>query len=176
MKIFNPRMIRERIAQLTAMSGSPTNCGGQPSREKARAEIAKLEAVLADCRAKKAKAKPGTPALIACMSERLTGPTASAAAAAVQARLDAGKAMLAAAEAKARAKQAVAALSPRDQRRAAAKGTLADATDSQLQFIASHRSAPAPDAAAARAELQARGWTCHANGTFSQSTVKQPRR
>jgi hypothetical protein len=155
---------------------SNCQCGSHPPAKPQALELAKLEAVLADCRAKKAKAKPGTPALIACMSERLTGPTASAAAAAVSARLDAGKAMLAAAEAKARAKQAAAALSPRDQRRAAAKGTLADATDSQLQFVASHRSAPAADAAAARGELESRGWVIHPNGSFTRSTAKQPRR
>ena len=74
------------------------------------------------------------------------------------------------------AKTAAAALSPRDQRRSAAKGTLADQSDSQLQFVASHRSAPAEDAAAARAELQARGWTVHPNGAFTRSTVKEPRR
>jgi len=155
---------------------SNCQCGSHPPAKPQAVEIAKLEAIVADCRARKASAKPGTPALIACMSERLTGPTASAAAAAVQARLDAGKAMLAAAEAKVRAKQAVAALSPRDQRRAAAKGTLVDATDSQLQFVAGHRSASPADAQAAKTALESRGWTCHANGTFTRSTVKQPRR
>jgi hypothetical protein len=153
------------------------NCTVDQDREKARAETTNLQAVVELCRAKKAANKTGEAApFIKCLSNQLTGPTASAAAVAVKARLDAGKAMLAAAEAKVRAKQAAAALSPRDQRRAAAKGTLADATDSQLQFVASHRSAPAEDAAAARAELQARGWTCHANGTFTRSTVKQSRR
>jgi hypothetical protein len=69
--------------------------------------------------------------------------------------------------AKAHAKQAVAALK---------SDPLAGQSDSQLQFVAGHRSAPAEDAAAARAELQARGWTCHANGTFTRSNVKQSRR
>lgn len=112
-KLFNPRMIRERIAQLSAMSESPTNCAGQPSREEARAEMLKLEGVLAECRARK-KANPGEPSFIACLSEKLTGPAATPSAAAVknavQARLAAGKASLAAAEAKARAKAAVAAV------------------------------------------------------------------
>jgi hypothetical protein len=153
------------------------NCTVDQDREKARAETANLQAVVELCRAKKAANKTGEAApFIKCLSNKLTGPTASAAAAAVQARLDAGRAMLAAAEAKARAKQAAAALSPRDQRRAAAKGTLADATDSQLQFVASHRSAPAADAAAARGELESRGWLIHPNGSFTRSTVKQSRR
>lgn len=114
-QIFNPRMIRERIDQLTAMSESPTNCAGQPSREEARAEMLKLEGVLAECRARK-KANPGEPSFIACLSEKLTGPAATPSAAAVknavQARLDAGKAALAAAEAKAHAKATAAALQP----------------------------------------------------------------
>jgi hypothetical protein len=101
------------------------------------------------------------------LSNQLTGPTASAAAAAVQARLDAGKAMLAAAEARAHAKQVVAALK---------SDPLADQSDSQLQFVAGHRSAPAEDAAAARGELESRGWVIHPNGSFTRSTVKQPRR
>lgn len=80
------------------------------------------------------------------------------------------------APAKPAAPTAVPGLSPRDQRRAAAKGTIADQSDSQLQFVASHRSATDADRSAARAELQARGWTCHANGNFSMSTTKKSRR
>ena len=95
-------------------------------------------------------------------------------------KLHAAQARIAAAarqpETKPTAPTAVPGLSPRDQRRAAAKGTLADESDSQLQFIAGHRSAPAEEAAAARTELQARGWTCHDNGNFSMSTVKKSRR
>ena len=83
------------------------------------------------------------------------------------------KARLASAPAK---PAAPSALSPRDQRRAAAKGTIADQIDSQLQFIAGHRSATDADRSAARAELQARGWQIHANGAFSLSTTKKPRR
>jgi hypothetical protein len=144
------------------------NCAADQDREKARAETAKLQAVVELCRAKKAANKTGeTAPLIKCLSNQLTGPTASAAAVAVKARLDAAKASFAAAEAKAHAKLTVAALK---------SDPLADQSDSQLQFIAGHRSAPAEDAAAARAELQARGWTCHANGAFSRSTVKEPRR
>lgn len=87
------------------------------------------------------------------------------------------KAKIAATSKPAPAKPAApSALSPRDQRRAAAKSTIADQSDSQLQFVASHRSATDADRSAARAELQARGWTCHANGNFSMSTTKKSRR
>ena len=71
---------------------------------------------------------------------------------------------------------APSALSPRDQRRAAAQGTLADQSDGQLQFVASHRSATEADRSAARAELEKRGWTIHPSGSFSQSIRKAPRR
>ena len=80
------------------------------------------------------------------------------------------------ATAKPTAPTAVPGLSPRDQRRAAAKGTLADQSDSQLQFIAGHRSAIDADRSAARAELEKRGWTIHPSGSFSQSIRKAPRR
>lgn len=95
-------------------------------------------------------------------------------------KLHAAQARIAAAarqpETKPAAPAVVPGLSPRDQRRAAAQGTIADQSDSQLVFVAGHRSATAEEAAAARAELQARGWTCHDNGNFSLSTVKKPRR
>ena len=80
------------------------------------------------------------------------------------------------APAKPTAPTAVPALSPRDQRRAAAKGTIADQSDAQLQFIASHRSATDADRSAARTELESRGWTIHPSGSFSQSIRKAPRR
>ena len=138
-----------------------------------------MEAILADCRARKAKAKPGTPMpLIACLATATAdlrkGSTRQASA--ELDRLRAENMTLKTKIAATGKPAATSALSPRDQRRAAAKGTIADQSDSQLQFIAGHRSAPAEEAAAARAELQARGWTCHASGTFSLSTVKKPRR
>ena len=71
---------------------------------------------------------------------------------------------------------APSALSPRDQRRAAARGTIADQSDSQLVFVAGHRSATDADRSAARAELESRGWTIHPSGSFSQSIRKAPRR
>jgi hypothetical protein len=80
------------------------------------------------------------------------------------------------APAKPTAPTAVPGLSPRDQRRAAAKGTIADQSDAQLQFIASHRSATDADRSAARTELESRGWTIHPSGSFSQSIRKAPRR
>ena len=87
------------------------------------------------------------------------------------------KAKIAATSKPALAKPAApSALSPRDQRRAAAKGTISDQSDSQLQFVAGHRSATEADRSAARAELQARGWTIHPSGSFSQSIRKAPRR
>ena len=44
-------------------------CGTHPPAKPKAVELAKLEAVLADCRARKAKAKPGTPMpMIACLA------------------------------------------------------------------------------------------------------------
>ena len=80
------------------------------------------------------------------------------------------------APAKPTAPTAVPGLSPRDQRRAAAQGTIADQSDSQLVFVAGHRSATDADRSAARAELESRGWTIHPSGSFSQSIRKAPRR
>jgi hypothetical protein len=88
------------------------NCTADQDREKARAETAKLEAVVDLCRAKKAANKTReTAPFIRCMSEQLAT-DAAAVRNAVQARLDAGKAALAAAEAKAHAKATAAALQP----------------------------------------------------------------
>ena len=80
------------------------------------------------------------------------------------------------APAKPAAPAVVPGLSPRDQRRAAAQGTISAQSDSQLQFIAGHRSAIDADRSAARAELESRGWTIHPSGSFSQSIRKAPRR
>ena len=95
-------------------------------------------------------------------------------------KLHAAQARIAAAarqpETKPTAPTAVPGLSPRDQRRAAAQGTISDQSDSQLQFIAGHRSAIDADRSAARAELEKRGWTIHPSGSFSQSIRKAPRR
>lgn len=156
-------------------------CGTHPPAKPKAVELAKLEAVLADCRARKAKAKPGTPMpLIGCLATAAAdlrkGSTRQASAELDRLRADNASLRAKLVTGKPAAPTAVPGLSPRDQRRAAAKGTIADESDSQLQFIAGHRSAPAEEAAAARAELQARGWTCHANGNFSMSTVKKSRR
>jgi hypothetical protein len=133
MKIFNIRHARERIAelaaQITANGGTPpTNCSNSGSIGESQASIAKLETVLADCRARKASAKPGSVApLIACMSEKLTGTTAEsltatirestanlktrgAALAAATARLEAIRAENRALVAREKARSAVAAL------------------------------------------------------------------
>ena len=46
-------------------------CGTHPPAKPKAVELAKLEAVLADCRARKAKAKPGTPMpMIACLADK----------------------------------------------------------------------------------------------------------
>ena len=89
---------------------SKCQCGSHLPAKPQAVELAKLEAVLADCRARKASAKPGTPALIACLSEKLTD--TAAVKNAVQARLDAGRAKFAAVEAQQRAKAAAAAIQP----------------------------------------------------------------
>ena len=169
-----------------------SNCQcGRPAKPQA-VELAKLEAVLADCRARKASAKPGTPALIACLSEKLTD--TAAVKNAVQARLDAGKAMLAAAEAKVRAKQAAAALLPparatqqpaatmpanlsANERRAWSKAqstmTAENATrftDSYLTQAATNQFSPPAEKEIARAEMEARGFVFHGK-SISKSLI-----
>ena len=50
---------------------SNCQCGSHPPAKPQAVELAKLEAVLADCRARKAKAAPGTPMpLIACLADK----------------------------------------------------------------------------------------------------------
>jgi hypothetical protein len=159
---------------------NPQNCSGQPAGD----SLEKLESVLAGCKARKIAAGHVAPT-ISCMSENIDALRRGQALDAATKRLQAVTASAKAVAAKSTAKASVAALRPspaapamsaRDQRRASAKGTLADATDSQLQFVAGHRSAPAADAAAARGELESRGWVIHPNGSFTRSTVRQPRR
>ena len=159
-------------------------CGTHPPAKPKAVELEKIEAVLADCRARKAKAAPGTPMpMIACLADKAADlrkastRQASAALDRLKAENMTLKAKIAATSKPALAKPAApSALSPRDQRRAAAKGTIADQSDGQLVFVASHRSATAEDAAAAKNELTRRGWQIHANGAFSLSTTKKPRR
>ena len=170
---------------------SNCQCGSHPPAKPQAVEVAKLEAVLADCRARKASAKPGTPALIACLSEKLTD--TAAVKNAVQARLDAGRAKFAAVEAQQRAKAAAAALQPAaravqqpaatmpanlsaNERRAWSKAqstmTAENATrfdDSYLQVAATHRNSPPAEASIAKAELESRGYVFHGNGTISKS-------
>jgi len=107
-------------------------------------------------------AKPGSQRASSAELDRLRGENAT-----LRAKLATGKPA---------APTAVPCLSPRDQRRAAAKGTIADQPDGQLVFVAGHRSATDADRSAARAELESRGWQIHANGAFSLSTTKKPRR
>ena len=50
---------------------SNCQCGSHPPAKPQAIELAKLEAILADCRARKAKAAPGTPMpLIACLADK----------------------------------------------------------------------------------------------------------
>ena len=50
---------------------SNCQCASHPPAKPRAVELAKLEAVLADCRARKAKAAPGTPMpLIACLADK----------------------------------------------------------------------------------------------------------
>ena len=50
---------------------SNCQCGSHPPAKPQAVELARLEAVLADCRARKAKAAPGTPMpLIACLADK----------------------------------------------------------------------------------------------------------
>ena len=166
------------------MTTKACTCHTHPPAKPQAAELAKLEAILADCRARKAKAKTGTPMpLIACLATATAdlrkGTTRQASADLDRLRAEnmTLKTKIAATSKPAPAKPAApSALSPRDQRRAAAKGTIADQPDGQLVFVAGHRSATAEDAAAAKNELTRRGWQIHANGAFSLSTTKKPRR
>jgi hypothetical protein len=173
------------------------NCTVDQDREKARAETANLQAVVELCRAKKAANKTGEAApLIKCLSNKLTGPTASAAAVAVKARLDSAKATFAAAEAKAHAKLTAAALQPAARsvqqpaapmppgldgkaRRAFAKAqatmTASNAKTFSAEYLrvaAVHRNSPPAEAAIAKAELEKRGFVVHANGTVTKSSRK----
>lgn len=170
---------------------SNCQCGSHPPAKPQAVELAKLEAVLADCRARKASAKPGTPALIACLSEKLTD--TAAVKNAVQARLDAGRAKFAAVEAQQRAKAAAAALLPparatqqpaatmpanldakarREWAKSQTTMTAANATrfdDTYLQVAATHRNSPPAEASIAKAALESRGYVFHGNGTISKS-------
>ena len=50
---------------------SNCQCGSHPPAKPKAVELAKLEAVLADCRARKAKAAPGKPMpMIACLADK----------------------------------------------------------------------------------------------------------
>ena len=165
-----------------------SNCTCNSAPDPGKAELAKLQAVLADCRARKAKAAPGTPMpLIACLADK------TAVREAISARLDAGRAKFAAVEAQVRAKAAAAALQPAaratqqpaatmpanlsaNERRAWSKAqstmTAENATrfdDSYLQVAATHRNSPPAEASIAKAELESRGYVFHGNGTISKS-------
>ena len=165
------------------------HCGSHPPAKPQAVELAKLEAVLADCRARKASAKPGTPMpLIACLADK------TAVREAISARLDAGRAKFAAVEAQVRAKAAAAALQPAaravqkpaatmpanlsaNERRAFAKSqstmTQVNArtfSDTYLHAAAVHPMSPPAEAAVAKAELESRGFVFH-GASISKSLI-----
>ena len=159
---------------------SNCQCGSHPPAKPKAVELAKLEAVLADCRARKAKAAPGTPMpLIACLADKAAdlrkGSTRQA-----SAELDRLRAENASLRAKiAPAKPAAPATLTATARREAAKAasTLSGATadkfsDSMLFQAATHRSSPESDKAIAKAELEKRGFSISPEGILSQSFRK----
>jgi hypothetical protein len=80
-------------------------CHNHPPAKPQAVELAKLEAIVADCRARKAKAAPGTPMpLIACLADK------AAVREAITARLAASKASAVASTARLKAQAAVAAV------------------------------------------------------------------
>jgi hypothetical protein len=173
---------------------SNCQCGSHPPAKPEAVELAKLEAIVADCRARKAKAAPGTPMpLIACLADK------TAVREAITARLEASKASVAASAAKLKAQAAVAAVATapkpaapasrppakasgdtsRSARREAARtastfsaGTAHTFSDALLSQAAVHRSSPESDRAIATAELEKRGFTVSPSGVISKSTVK----
>jgi hypothetical protein len=198
-KFLTTRDGKARIAELAAAietngGSAPQNCQGFKTSQESRAEIDKLESILADCRARKATAKPGAPTLIQCLSEKLTDKAPSDLAArlksvdAAMKRLEAITASAKAVAAKSTARASVAALKPspaapamsaRDQRRASAKAanTLSASTagtfsESHLHRAATHRSSPESDKAIAEAELEKRGFTISPEGIISKSSRK----
>ena len=161
---------------------SNCECGSHPPAKPKAVELEKLEAILADCRARKAKAKPGTPMpMIACLADKAAdlrkGSTRQASA--TIDRLKAENATLKARLASAPAKPAAPATLTATARREAAKAasTLSGATadkfsDSMLFQAATHRSSPESDKAIAKAELEKRGFSISPEGILSQSFRK----
>ena len=161
-------------------------CHTHPPAKPKAVELAKLEAILADCRARKAKAKTGTPMpLIACLAtatataELKAKPGTHRQASAELDRLKAENATLKARLASAPAKPAAPATLTATARREAAKAasTLSGATadkfsDSMLFQAATHRSSPESDKAIAKAELEKRGFSISPEGILSQSFRK----
>jgi hypothetical protein len=168
-------------------------CGNHPPAKPQALELAKLEAVLADCKRRKKAAGVIAPA-IACLSESLDASRKGLAVSALTAKLQAATLQARATSAKfaAQIAAAAAAVAPasrppvkasaairRTARREAAKdasrlspATAANFSDSALSQAATHRSSPASDKAIATAELQRRGFTVHANGVISKSSRK----
>jgi hypothetical protein len=169
---------------------SNCQCGSHPPAKPQALELAKLEAILADCKRRKKAAGVIAPA-IACMSESLDASRKGLAVEALTAKLQAVTAQAKADLARIAAKSAAAAVvaprppakapgdTTRTARREAAKAasTLSPATagnfsDALLSQAATHRSSPAADREIAAAELEKRGFVVHANGTVTKSSRK----
>jgi hypothetical protein len=174
---------------------SNCQCGSHPPAKPQALELAKLEAILADCKRRKKAAGVIAPA-IACMSESLDASRKGLAVEALTAKLQAVTAQAKADLARIAAKSAAAAVAPasrpplkasgdtsRSARREAARtastfspATVGNFSDSALSQAATHRSSPAADREIATAELEKRGFSVSPSGIISKSTVKQPRR
>ena len=169
---------------------SNCQCGSHPPAKPQAVELAKLEAVLADCKRRKKAAGVIAPA-IACLSESLDASRKGLAVSALTAKLQAvtaqAKADLARITAKTAAAAVVAPRPPvrvsgdmsRSARREAARiastfsaGTAGNFADSYVADLARHASTSPADREVAKAELARRGILLHANGNTSRSTRK----
>jgi hypothetical protein len=170
---------------------SNCQCGSHPPAKPEALELARLEAVLADCKRRKKAAGVIAPG-IACMSESLDASRKGLVVEALTAKLQAVTAQARADLAKTAAKTAAAAVAPasrppakvsgdtsRTARREAAKDasrlsptTAGNFTDALLSQAAVHRSSPEADRAIATAELEKRGFVVHANGAVTKSSRK----
>jgi hypothetical protein len=170
---------------------SNCQCGSHPPAKPQALELAKLEAILADCKRRKKAAGVIAPA-IACMSESLDASRKGLAVEALTAKLQAVTAQAKADLARIAAKSAAAAVAPasrpplkasgdtsRTARRAAGKAasTLSPATahtfsDAMLSQAAVHRSSPEADRQIAKAELERRGFVVSPSGVISKSFRK----
>jgi hypothetical protein len=163
-------------------------CHDRPTAKPEALELAKLEAVLADCKRRKKAAGVVAPA-IACMTEAMERDRRGLAVEALTAKLQAVTAQAKADLARIAAKSAAAAVvaprppvkvtgdTSRSARRDAARTasmltatTAGNFSDALISQAAVHRSSPESDRKIATAELQRRGFSVHANGIVTKST------